>query len=72
MKKLTILAFALALMAMTFVACGGGETEEAPPAATTAEPAAAPAEPAAEPAAPEAEAPAEGEAPAGEAAPKAQ
>ena len=66
MKKLTTVLFALAVLAMTFVACGGSETEE-PPAAKTAEPAAAPAEqPAAE------EPPAEGEEPAGEAQPKAQ
>lgn len=73
MKKLTTIVFALAMLAMTFVACGGSEPEAAPPPAEKTE---------AAPAAPEA-APAEGEgaeagtetpaeAPASEAQPKAQ
>jgi hypothetical protein len=70
-KKLTTIAFALAVMAMTFVACGGSEPEAPPPAAETAAPAAAPEAAPAEGAAAEGQAPAE-EAPAGEAAPKAQ
>jgi hypothetical protein len=72
-KKLTTILFTLAILAMTFVACGGSEPEAAPPPAEKTE---------AAPAAPEA-APAEGagaeagtetpaEAPASEAQPKAQ
>ena len=69
MKKLTTIAFALAIIAMTFVACGGSEPEAPPPAVETE---AAP--PPAEPAPAEGEAGAEGaeEAPTGEAQPKAQ
>jgi hypothetical protein len=72
-KKLTTFAFALAVLAMTFVACGGGEPE-APPPAEKSEAAPAPAEAAPAEGAPEkaegAETPAEQ--PAGEAQPKAQ
>jgi hypothetical protein len=74
-KKLTTIAFALAVIAMTFVACGGSEPEAASPAAEeAAAPAAAPEAAPAEGAAAEGQAPAEApaEAPAGEAAPKAQ
>ena len=70
MKKLTTFAFALAVLAMTFVACGGGEPEAPPPAEKSeAAPATPEAAPPAEEGAP-AEAPAEQ--PAGEAQPKAQ
>jgi hypothetical protein len=71
-KKLTTLAFALAILAITFVACGGSEMEEPPPAQTSEPAAAAPADPAAGGAEAEGEAPAEGEEAAPEAAPKAQ
>jgi hypothetical protein len=72
-KKLTTLAFALAVMAMTFVACGGSEPEAPPPAEKT-EAAPAPAEQAPAEGQGEAEAGSEtpAEAPSGEAQPKAQ
>jgi hypothetical protein len=74
-KKLTTIAFALAIMAMTFVACGGSETEAPPPAAENSEaapaaPEAAPAEGAAGEAESGSETPAEE--PATEAQPKSQ
>jgi hypothetical protein len=69
-KKLTTIAFALAILAMSFVACGGSEPETAPPPAEKSE--AAPAAPEAAPAEGEGtEAPAEAPA-SGEAQPKAQ